>query len=589
MVVRKRRVLAITIVICALLYLLLRSRSTPDTVVGSHIGPKSRLQVTGELHLANPLSSYIDLPASRKKLPKVQHGFFRQDKATKEKCLVRRNAVKEAIRHSWEGYREKAWKHDELAPATGGYRTTLGGWALTLVDSLDTLWLAGMKREFEEAVQVVAEIDFSTTTQLPINVFEITIRHLGGLLGAYDVSKGKSPLLLEKAQQLGDMLYGAFDTPNHMPITSWSRIGPGTEVASGRALIAEIGTLSLEFTRLSQLTGDPRYFDAVQRIADCLESQQNHTKIPGLFPDIVNARECYFGDGVLFSLGGSADSVYEYFPKQWQLLGGASDQYRRLYETAKQPMKDHVLFRPMIPTSDDILLAGVSHVKIPGRPELLPQVQHLSCFAGGMFALAAKLFDMPEDIETARKLVNGCFWAYKQTATGLMPEKFTAMTCMHDDSLCIWSKIKWASSLLHYNSHDNVPSDKHLSPSELMAAKAERLRLPLGIPTIASRNYELRPEAIESIFILYRITGDESLRDIAWEMFQSTTSATRSEYGFSSIEDVTRMDSRKTDKMESFWLAETLKYFWLIFEDQGVLSLDEWVFNTEAHAFKLGR
>ena len=44
---------------------------------------------------------------------------------------------------------------------------------------------------------------------------------------------------------------------------------------------------------------------------------------------------------------------------------------------------------------------------------------------------------------------------------------------------------------------------------------------------------------------------------------------------------------RNLDKMESFWTAETLKYFFLLFEDESVMNLDEWVLNTEAHGFKL--
>jgi mannosyl-oligosaccharide alpha-1,2-mannosidase len=44
--------------------------------------------------------------------------------------------------------------------------------------------------------------------------------------------------------------------------------------------------------------------------------------------------------------------------------------------------------------------------------------------------------------------------------------------------------------------------------------------------------------------------------------------------------------SNVEDKMESFWLAETLKYFYLIFSPSDMVDLDEWVFNTEAHPFR---
>jgi mannosyl-oligosaccharide alpha-1,2-mannosidase len=78
-----------------------------------------------------------------------------------------------------------------------------------------------LKTEFEEAVESVRDIDFTTTEEDQINTFETTIRYLGGLLAAFDLSDGKYPVLLEKALELGDMLYAAFDTPNRMPITRW--------------------------------------------------------------------------------------------------------------------------------------------------------------------------------------------------------------------------------------------------------------------------------------------------------------------------------------------------------------------------------
>lgn len=86
-----------------------------------------------------------------------------------------------------------------------------------------------------------------------------------------------------------------------------------------------------------------------------------------------------------------------------------------------------------------------------------------------------------------------------------------------------------------------------------------------------------RPEAIESVFILYRITGDKELQDAAWRMFQSIEKLARTEYAHAGIYDVRTLDTEKMDKMESFWLAETLKYFYLIFSEPSLVSLDEYV------------
>ena len=80
-------------------------------------------------------------------------------------------------------------------------------------------------------------------------------------------------------------------------------------------LVAEIGSLSLEFTRLSQVSGDPKYFDAVQRVMDLFMQQKNHTKLEGLWPVIVDGRKADFTADNGFSLGAMSDSLYEYFPK----------------------------------------------------------------------------------------------------------------------------------------------------------------------------------------------------------------------------------------------------------------------------------
>lgn len=100
-----------------------------------------------------------------------------------------------------------------------------------------------------------------------------------------------------------------------------------------------------------------------------------------------------------------------------------------------------------------------------------------------------------------------------------------------------------------------------------------------------------RPEAIESVWYMYRITGDPEWQEKGWRMFEAVVRATRTEAGHSAIRNVASTESSTSandmeDSMESFWLAETLKYFYLLFETPDVISLDEWVLNTEAHPFK---
>jgi mannosyl-oligosaccharide alpha-1,2-mannosidase len=169
-----------------------------------------------------PVSSYLALPTGKPlNLPAIQHKFAPEKKEAKTERLERREAVKTAFVRSWNGYRTYAWGEDELQPLTGGAKKRFAGWGATLVGALDTLWIMGMKDEFEEAVKAIAEIDFTTTMDDEINVFEVTVRYLGGLLGAYDVSEGRYQVLLEKAVELGEFLYAAFDTENRMPVSRW--------------------------------------------------------------------------------------------------------------------------------------------------------------------------------------------------------------------------------------------------------------------------------------------------------------------------------------------------------------------------------
>ena len=85
---------------------------------------------------------------------------------------------------------------------------------------------------------------------------------------------------------------------------------------------------------------------------------------------------------------------------------------------------------------------------------------------------------------------------------------------------------------------------------------------------------------------MYRITGDPSWQDKGWKMFESIIKQTATTFGHSAISDVTSTELNHNDQMESFWLAETLKYFYLLYSTPDTISLDDYVLNTEAHAFK---
>lgn len=120
----------------------------------------------------------------------------------------------------------------------------------------------------------------------------------------------------------------------------------------------------------------------------------------------------------------------------------------------------------------------------------------------------------------------------------------------------------------------------------MIAFVRERLRLPVGFSANADRRYLLRREAIESIFVFYRIAGDEKLRDAVWKMFENIQSLARTDIAYAAVEDVTDTNTTKANKMESFWMTETMKYFYLLYSEPSVINLDQFVLNTEAHLLK---
>jgi mannosyl-oligosaccharide alpha-1,2-mannosidase len=534
-------------------------------------------------HFPVPTNKIINLPQVKPKgIPKIQFAFKKESATAKTEREAKLDIIKGVFKKSWNGYKEHAWLQDELSPVSGNFRNPFASWGATLVDALDTLWIMGMKTDFEEAVKAIDKIDFTTTPRADIPIFETTIRYLGGFLAAYDLSDRKYDSLLKKAVELAEVLISAFDTPNRMPQMYYywrPAFASQPHRASNRVVLAEIGSLSVEFTRLAQLTGEHKYYDAIARITDALDEFQNKTRLAGMWPTYLDASGCKHIDYSVidnaaqkplpsvdneepaeqpttptktegkappeeeklspdgkkykpldlpppiefkaeqptispeenleqalkiadkvqgigeslkrrqldveaplaevatstetapavptptrpeceeqgfvsssdygneeYTLGGMSDSTYEYLPKQWLLLGGVIEKYRKMYEKSMDVVKDNLLFRPMLPNKDDILFSG--KLLVPkekpavGNGELEGENAHLTCFAGGMFGMGAKIFDRPEDLKIAEKLTEGCVWSYNMTATGIMPESFITVPC-ESLSGCEWNETKY--------------------------------------------------------------------------------------------------------------------------------------------------
>ncbi|MCJ8747052.1 hypothetical protein PDJAM_G00148640 [Pangasius djambal] len=442
----------------------------------------------------------------------------------------RLEAVREAFRHAWKGYKDFAWGHDELKPISKSY-TEWFGLGLTLIDALDTMWILGLKKEFEEARQWVAT-QLSFEKNVDVNLFESTIRILGGLLSTYHLTG--DALFLEKAKDIGSRLMPAFGTPSKIP---YSDVNIGSGVAhpprwTSDSTVAEVTTIQLEFRELSRLTGDPKYQDAVMEVMKQVHKLEG--KHDGLVPMFINTNNGQFTHLGVYTLGARADSYYEYLLKQWIQGGKIETELLEDYMQAVEGIKKNLLKK-----SSPL---GLTFVGELSHGRFSPKMDHLVCFLPGTLALGAHHGLPVEHMELAGQLMETCYQMYAQMETGLSPE------------------------IVHFNMEAGSTQDVDVKP--------------------ADRHNLLRPETVESLFYLYRFTKDKKYQTWGWEIFQNFNKYTRVDTGgFTSINNVRDPKSPSPrDKMESFFLGETLKYFYLLFSDNtDLVNLDTYIINTEAH------
>ncbi|MBL8140273.1 MAG: glycoside hydrolase family 47 protein, partial [Acidobacteria bacterium] len=222
--------------------------------------------------------------------------------------------VKTEFLHAWNGYKQHAWGHDELKPvsktAHDWHATTL---LMTPVDALDTMILMGLKDEATATANHVAT-HLSFDADISVKNFEITIRTLGGLLSAYQLTGDER--LLRKADDLGQRLLPAFDSPTGMPYMYVNLKTGATRGAESNP--AEIGTLLLEFGTLAKLTAKPVYLDKARRALVALYERRDPAT--GLVGEGINV-ETGAWTNTASHVGGAIDSYYEYLLKCERLFG----------------------------------------------------------------------------------------------------------------------------------------------------------------------------------------------------------------------------------------------------------------------------
>jgi hypothetical protein len=479
--------------------------------------------------------------------------------------------VRAVARASWRAYSLHARGADTLRPRARDGVDDYGGMAVTAADSLDTLWLLGLRDEFEEACAIVNATPVATDAM--VSVFETSIRVLGGLLSAHALS-GRG-WLLDRAAELGKRLLPAFLDGARLDGAPLPRsdVRPSTGQTSnppwGSRSLSEL-SLTLEMRHLSSSTGDPSFSSAADA-AEAALGRGEAMREGALLPAFVRIGE---GGKLRFSgpvtLGARADSYYEYLLKEWVRSGGGASPSagggRRSFAAAAWRARER-------------LLSNVTSGRVAGLPrrafvgerdeagKWVGKMDHLACFWPGALALAVREGALPSHphLSDAEAVLRTCLDMHS-TPSRLAPE-ITRLD--GEGKLVVW------------------PRDAHNL---------------------------LRPETLESLYVVWSVTGDDSLRDRAWEVFDAMERAARVVStpgeeggggdqvapggdgvvdGYACVEDVTRpVDASRRmgksakgarDSMPSYWMAESIKYAWLA--TSGTDLTRSHVFNTEAHPF----
>lgn len=490
------------------------------------------------------------------------------------KWIARQQNVKKAFIHAWSGYKKYAMGYDELMPVSKQGVNGLGGLGATIVDALDTAMIMGADEVVSEAgLWIETHLSNKINQTGQVNLFETTIRVLGGLLSAYHLSsvengmdpthKGPKPVVyLETAKNLADRLLTGFtSSPTAIPFGDIVLRDPSAHPApDGLSSTSEVSTLQLEFNYLSSVSGDPKYTVESMKV---LEHIKTLPKVEGLIPIFISPSTGEFA-GENIRLGSRGDSYYEYLLKIWLQKNRESNftYLRDMYEEAMKGVR-HRLVQKSIPNG----LVFVGELPFGADSSFSSKMDHLVCFLPGTLALGATKgltkeeamknnmlnFEDLENLKLAEDLAKTCFEMYSVTSTGLAPE----IAYFH-------TKEFSEGGLDGGNKSSEYMNDIIIKP--------------------ADRHNLLRPETVESLFFLYRITEDPKYREWGWQIFEAFEKYTRVDTGgYSSLDDVTSVPPHKRDKMETFFLGETLKYLYLLFGDSSVIPLDKFVFNTEAH------
>ncbi|KAA1469091.1 mannosidase [Dentipellis sp. KUC8613] len=523
--------------------------------------------------------------------------------------------VKQAFILAYHAYEEHAFPHDELMPLTPRSVDNFGGWGVSVFDSLDTMLLMNLTAEYERGMALVAQSDFSLMDPLDkhrrlaipslgrqVSFFETTIRYLGGMLSAYALSHDR--ILAEKADELGRLLAPVFKTPSGLP-----RFDINTDSGETRknlhGVLAEVGSCMPEYTYLAKVTGKKEHYDRVTKIMKVF-AEARLEDVGGMLPSSWLIEEGQ-PNGNRLSLGASADSGHEYLLKQYLLTAGSDKAALEMYLRTTTHILTHLLY--MLPSRNMMYPTWTSGTP----PRDIPQhnIEHLACFLPGLLALGVQT--LPLD-NLASVGIDFASLGANLSASG--QEEYTRLAPYNLSQLHLWAAegIAEGCYMLYADSPSGLSADEAKVDTQIVTPvnwfnelddwrRAGQVGIPPGVGRIQpvenvngkpvtnkgytnlNPAYELRPETIESLYMLWRATGDVRWREYGWNIFQAIERNTKTGAAYAAVVDVGQMPLAWKNSMPSYFLAETLKYLYLLFLDDNIMPSDKWVFNTEAHPF----
>ena len=195
------------------------------------------------------------------------------------------------------------------------------------------------------------------------------------------------------------------------------------------------------------------------------------------------------------------------------------------------------------------------------------KMDHLVCFMPGTIAFAATdglpLEDarqksgwsekQEQEIKIAKELMKTCWGMYQVTTTGLSPE--IAHFRLHDPPIFLEQGVAESVGELRQDSQTKWRMDYDIHPADFHNVQ--------------------RPEFVESLFYMWRITGDVTYREWGWQIFEAFTKYTSlpDGRGFSSIADVDRIPPPTRDNMESYWLVCTVQNSYAYSSQRTIIKL----------------